>query len=199
MQNAEIVPMRKPMTNLSRIESLLEDAPGDTSLEDLKRELNELAKLRHNSRLAFCKRLALAYMLVVGHPLSKASPKDGGTRKFLAWCAKNIRSANGKQYSGNTVRTYLMTGFAANPEKRYADSLKLQRRIDRRDEKDRKFGHRMLAAAAVPDAPRPASISVLKTRHGMSGDVASEVNVLMTAWEAASPEARKQFLHLVSQ
>ena len=102
-------------TNMTRIEQLLADPASDISLDELKAEINELAKLRDKSRVAFCKRLAIAYMLIVGRPFGKNQPRDGESGKFFLWCAKNIRTANSKIYSTGTLRTYLAVGFSSNP------------------------------------------------------------------------------------
>lgn len=195
--------LKSPMSNITRIESLLDDPSTDVSLDDLKIELNELAKLRNNSRLAFCKRLAIAYMLLIGHARGPNSPRDGSAAKFQKWCDANLRSANGKRYSSSTLSTYLTVGFAANPQKYLEDRVKVCRDYGyirrRKDERDRKIGLRLVAAATVVEPLRPISVVQLRKKYELTSDVATEVNWLMTAWEQASAPARKQFIALVGK
>ena len=46
--------------------NLLREPEPTADLEQLARELNELAHVRQNARVAFCRRLAAAYLLIVG-------------------------------------------------------------------------------------------------------------------------------------
>lgn len=60
----------------------------------------------------------------------------------------------------------------------------------------RRFGA-AIAHAIKEEAPKVLSITQVKKQCAIPTDIAREVNVLMTAWEAASPQARSQFLYLV--
>ena len=78
------------LTGLVEInEELLRDPKPVADLEQLARELNMLARVRENARLAFCRRLAAAYLLLVGHTPNRRS-QDG--HKFRAWCDAKIRA-----------------------------------------------------------------------------------------------------------
>jgi hypothetical protein len=182
------------ITNMTRMEQLLSDPAADISLDELKVELNELAKLRDNSRAAFCKRLAVAYMLLVGRPFGRNEPRDNAAKKFYEWCWKHIRSANSKQYSTGTLKSYLAVGFSANPAK----SLKARReQANTRSERMRKLGIR-LEEAVKSAPPKVVPITQLRSKFKMPTDVAREVNQLMSMWEQASAEARAQFIYMVT-
>lgn len=183
------------LTNMTRIEQLLSDPAADITLDELKLEINELAKLRDKSRVAFSKRLALAYMLLVGRSYGKREPLDGESKKFFLWCAHHIRTANGKVYSTGTLRAYLRVGFSGNP----ATTLKAIRAgANHRSELMRRLGSKIDAAVWSAAPPKPVSITKLRTQFKLPSNVAQEVNSLMTAWEQASPEARAQFIYSVT-
>lgn len=183
------------LSNMTRIESLLSDPSPDITLDELRVELNALATLRDGSRVAFCKRLAIAYMMIVGRPLSTREPTDGKPKKFYEWCWKHIRTANGKQYSTGTLRAYLAVGFAANP----AASLKARRKqANDRGSAMRVLGIKIEEATLRPEPPKVASIATLRLKHRLPTDVAREVNALMRTWEQASPEARSQFIYMIT-
>jgi hypothetical protein len=183
------------ISNMTRIEQLLTDPAKDITLDELKDELNELALVRDKSRVQFCKRLAVAYMLLVGRALSKSEPKDGASGKFYAWCTKNIRSAGGKLYTTSTLRGYLQVGFSSNPEV----ALKQKRdQANHRSETMRKLGIQVDKAVKKEDAPKPIPITKLKEQYRLPTDVAREVNELMRAWENASSQARAQFIYVVT-
>lgn len=182
------------ITNMTRMEQLLSDPAADISLDELKLELNELAKLRDNSRAAFCKRLAIAYMLLVGRPFGKSEPRDNAAKKFYEWCWKHIRTANRKQYSTGTLKSYLAVGFSSNP----ALSLKQKRdQSNSRSESMRKLGIRLEEAVSAKP-PKVVPITQLRSKYKLPTDVAHEVNQLMRAWEQSSSEARSQFIYMVT-
>lgn len=180
------------MSNLKDLnDSLLRDPSPTADLDQLARELNELANIRQSARLAFCKRLAAAYLLLIGHRPNRRST-DG--HKFRDWCDRKIRSSTGKKYSHRTIELYLIVGFSKNPE------AMIQARTDdtnRRAHEMRRFGA-ALTQAVEKEAPKVLSVTQIKSKYRVSGDIAQEVNALMTAWEAASSQARSQFLYLVS-
>lgn len=183
------------ITNMTRIEQLLADPAADVTLDELKVEINELAKLRNNSRVAFCKRLAIAYMLLVGRPMSRSEPKDGASKQFYVWCAKNIRTANNKIYSTGTLRAYVGVGFSSNP----TASLKVIRdQSNHRSELMRKLGSKLDEAVRTATPPKVVPITQLRSKFKLSTDVAQEVNQMMTAWERASSSARSQFIYMVT-
>lgn len=182
------------ISNITRIEHILQDPDPGITLDQLKDELNELAKLRSDSRVAFCKRLAVAYMLLVGRPYSKREPNDGGSTKFFAWCHKNIRTANSKEYSSGTLGAYLRVGFSNDP----AIALKtIRHNANRTSEVSRKLGV-AVREAIVARSKKVVPIPKLQERLKVTHDVAREVNNLMRAWEEASSEARSQFIYLVT-
>jgi hypothetical protein len=173
------------------VTKLLGDPNPGITLDELAKELNELAKVRDSARLAFCKRLAVVYLMIVGHA-PKAGSHDG--KKFYAWCAAKLRSANGKQYTFKTLQAYLRVGFSANPQK-----------LIRQNDKyavTKGSAIRSLGAAverAVRTEPPPKVIPITKLKaQGLPTDVAREVNALMTAWEQASSQARSQFIYIVT-
>lgn len=183
------------ITNMTRIEQLLSDPAADISLDELRVEINELAKLRDKSRVAFCKRLAVAYMLLVGRPMSRNEPSDGAQKKFYGWCARYIRTANNKIYSSGTLRTYVSVGFSANP----AASLKaIRTQSNHRSELMRRLGSKLEDAVKTTTPPKVVPITQLRSKYKMPTDVAQEVNQLMRAWESASSEARSQFIYMVT-
>jgi len=183
------------ITNMTRIEQLLSDPNPDISLDELKAELNELAKLRDNSRIAFCKRLSIVYLQIVGRPMSNKEPHDGKPKAFYEWCWKNIRTANSKQYSTGTLKRYLMVGFSARP----AETLRaIRKQASDRCENMRKLGIGLEQAVRREEPPKVIPITKLKSKYRMPTDVAREVNALMTAWEQASTEARSQFIYMVT-
>lgn len=69
------------ISNMTRIEQLLDDPNPEISLDDLKSEINELAKLRDKSRVAFCKRLAVAYLMIVGRPMTREAPEAADSKR----------------------------------------------------------------------------------------------------------------------
>lgn len=183
------------ITNMTRIEQLLSDPAVDITLDELKAEINELAKLRDKSRVAFCQRLSVAYLMLVGRQFGKGEPQDGGSKKFFAWCAKHIRTANGKLYSTGTLRTYLGVGFSSNP----AATLKaIRAQSNHRSEQMRQLGSRLDEAVKTAEPPKVVPITKLRSQFNLASDVAMEVNRLMTAWEAASSQARAQFIYMVT-
>lgn len=173
-------------------QTLLSDPAPTADLDQLARELNELAQIRQTARLAFCRRLAAAYLLLVGHRPNRRS-SDG--RKFRAWCDAKIRAANGKKYSHRTIELYLIIGFSKNPE-----AIIRQRTDDANDRAHemRRIGAALSQAIRSETAPKPIPVRKLKTDFGLPGAVASEVNELMRAWENASPDARAQFIYQVT-
>lgn len=182
-------------SNMSRVEDLLLDPAADISLDDLKIELNELARLRDRSRFAFCKRLAVAYMLIVGRIPTMGAPRDDKPKSFFEWCWKNLRSANGKQYSTGTLKTYLSVGFSSNPEKL------MQARsaaASKRGNQVRVLGTAITLAVRAETPPKVVPIFRLREKYRLPTNVAQEVNVLMRAWEGASPDARAQFVYIVT-
>lgn len=189
-----IIPVTRRMSNLSRLEELLEDPSGEASLDVLKQEMNELAVLRQNTRLAFCKRLALVWMIIVQAvpTQGKRTAEENAKRKqFFLWCGKNLRSATGKQYSSGTLKTYLQTGFASNPAEHYNA---LMRKDRLRAHKQRKLISGL--HKAIETAPRPIPIAVLREKY--TSDIAREVNQLMRCWEESSSEARASFIYQVT-
>jgi hypothetical protein len=173
------------------VTKLLGDPNPGITLDELAKELNELAKVRHSARAAFCKRIAVAYLIIVGHPPSRQS-SDGV--KFYKWCEAKIRSGNGKRYTRSTLKTYIYAGFAQNTEQlvRAAD-----KEANKRVEFSRALGTAVKRAVADPDPPKVIPITKLKAQ-GLPTDVAREVNALMTAWEQASSQARSQFIYIVT-
>jgi hypothetical protein len=183
------------ITNITRVESLLADPAADISLDDLKTELNELAKLRDKSRLAFCKRLAVAYLLIVGRVPTMSSPRDDKPKKFFEWCWKNLRTANNKQYSTGTLKTYLSVGFSSNPEKLIKDRAAS---ANDRGNRVRSLGASITHAARSETTPKVVPIMKLREKYKLPTNVAQEVNVLMRAWEQASSQARSQFIYMIT-
>jgi len=179
------------MNDLARINARLLSEPEPTlSLAQLADDLNALANIRQNARVAFCRRLAAAYLLIVGHrPNTRSS--DGS--KFREWCDKNIHSANKKPYSHRTLELYLIIGFSKNPEKI------VRQRVDdanRRAHHMRRFGAAI--AHAVENNVTALPVTKIRKQFDTTGDVAQEINALMRAWEQASTTARNHFLYLVS-
>lgn len=177
---------------------LADPRPGMT-LDELARELNELAKIRENARLAFCKRLAVVYLMLVGHKPYRGARDTG---KFIKWCSDKLRSATGKEYKQGTLSKYVWVGFAKNPQKAFdrmmADSARFNR-VARQlaDGTTQTLGSAVRRAVTTETPPRVIPITKLK-QQGMPTDVAREVNVLMTAWEQASSQARSQFMYIVT-
>jgi hypothetical protein len=169
---------------------LADPRPGMT-LDELAVELNHLAQIRDNARLAFCKRLAVAYLMLVGHV-----PQRGrrGSAKFYKWCSDKIRSANGKPYNINTLVGYVQVGFAKNPQKFLAQKMAY---TTQRASAARDFAYAVRSAVSSDTPPKVIPITKLK-QQGMPTDVAREVNVLMTAWEQASSRARSQFMYMIT-
>lgn len=171
---------------------LLADPNPEITLDQLAVELNELAKIRDNARLAFCKRLALAYLMIVGHRPVVGASRDSA--KFYEWVDRKIRAANGKQYTRSTIQTYVCVGFSKNSEK-------MQRQRDAvatvSVERNRLFSSAVRREMATDNPPKAIPVIELK-KQGMPTDVAREVNALMTAWEQASSQARSQFMYIVT-
>ena len=166
-----------------------DDPSPSITLPELARELNAIAKLRDNLRLAFCKRIAVAYLSIVGHtPLNGSA--DG--RKFYVWCEENLRSGTNKKYTHSALRTYLRIGLAKNPQKLLRGMTIIS---NRRGTQVRQIGAAVVRA--IGDDTKKV-VSVRKLRERMPTNVAQEVNELLRAWEHASPEARSQFLYYVT-
>lgn len=183
------------MKNISRMEELLSDPMAGVTLNQLRDELNELAKIRDKARLQFCKRLALVYVMLIGRRMIKGpKSRDDGTNKFLHWCTDNIHSRNGKKYSRSTLLAYLTVGFSSSPEKCLETKDKASHSWARQAEKiSVSIKH---ACTQTPKAP--ISVKKLKTNYQMSSSVAQEVNSLMTIWEKASSQARSQFIYFIT-
>lgn len=179
------------LTNMTEVSLILGDPNPNISLDQLAVELNKLAKIRNNARIAFCKRLAVAYLMIVGH-LPRNGSSDG--KKFYRWCGNKIRSGNGKAYTFSTLRTYLRVGLSKDPAKLLAQFTTTS---NKREQQVRQLGANITRAALSNDPPKVISIRVLK-KTGYPSNVAQEINVLMTAWERASPQARSQFIYLVA-
>jgi hypothetical protein len=178
----------------TQIEKLLDRPKVGITLGELKAELNALAQIRNKARVAFCNRLAIAYLMIVGQPFSPAC-RTGISRPFYAWCEANLRSGTGKAYSQDTLAGYLRVGFSNNP----AATLRAEKeRVAAFSSSMRKLGSSVVHAARTDTPPKPVSISRLRTEHKLPADVATEVNRLMTAWEQASPTARAQFIYMVT-
>lgn len=176
---------------MSDFQKILGDPQPGITLDQLAAELNALAKLRESARLAFCQRLAVAYLLLVG---SRPKP-SANSEKFYAWCGKSIASARGKAYTKSALRSYLAIGFSKNPEKALA---KRNATAQSHAAHTVKLGAAIRTAARSETPPKPVSITKLRTEHKLPTDVATEVNRLMTAWEQASPTARAQFIYMVT-
>jgi hypothetical protein len=178
---------------MTRIESLLLDPSSDASLDELKGELNELARLRQGSRVAFCKRLAVVYMIIVGQRPRQGRKANGDAAKFVKWCTTNIQSATGKRYTRGTLLSYISVGFSANPEKLIVDSA---RKAKRRDEKMRKLGSGL--SKAIDNGTKVVPITKLRDQSNLTGNIATQVNAMMRSWEQADPQARSQFIYMVT-
>lgn len=185
----------------AQIEKLLASPKIGITLNELAIELNELARLRDNARLAFCQRLAVVYLILVGHPprAGNINGRRGGPgglgEPFYRWCATSIRSARGKAYSSGTLGGYLRVGFAKNPQKmleRHEQVSEAARAATQR------LGYALKHAVKTVTPPKSIPITRLRTEHKLPTDVATEVNRLMTAWEQASPTARAQFIYMVT-
>jgi hypothetical protein len=174
------------------VTKLLGDPNPGITLDELATELNELAKLRDASRVAFCKRLAVAYLMVVGH-VPIGGSRDG--LKFYKWCDQKIRSANGKRYTIGVLKNYIRVGFASNPQKKYEQLLESSKLYNQRQRADVRTAIRYAVTTDTP--PKVIPITKLKAQ-GLPTDVAREVNALMTAWEQASSQARSQFIYIVT-
>jgi hypothetical protein len=177
-------------TDLSKF--LADPKPGIT-LDELAKELNELARIRESTRLAFCKRLAVVYLMIVGHAPTKGGTGNGG-KKFHEWCSAKIRSGNGKQYSAHYLNTSVRAGISKNPAgflRRLNDSS------NRVAVETRSFRDAVVRAVTAETPPKVIPMTKLKAQ-GMPTDVAREVNVLMTAWEQASSQARSQFMYMIT-
>ena len=185
--------------SLSQTDRLLLDPGSDTSLDDLKRELNALAHLRTDSRLAFCKRIAVAYMIIVGHaPNERTLTGRENARKFYLWCAENIRTANDKRYSKPTLRAYVDVGFSVNPANKLQEIRAHVEKARHKSHEDAKRGRLILAATISPkNTKAPVSISK-KVQSSFGSDVSGEINALIFAWDSASAQARKAFLYMIT-
>lgn len=173
------------------VSKLLADPQPGMTLDQLASELNGLARIRDNARLAFCKRLAVVYMMIVGHRPVAAS-KDGA--KFFEWCNLKLISATGKKYSPRTLGHYLKVGFAKNPQRALNQIVQTNNRAHR---ESWSIKSAVKHAVTTDNPPKVIPITKLK-QQGMPTDVAREVNVLMTAWEQASSQARSQFIYIVT-
>jgi hypothetical protein len=91
---------------------------------------------------------------------------------FIQWANINLRKPDGSKWSQWTLYSYSSYGRKPN-------------RLDHSRGSIAKLGREARAAA-----------NAHKLR---ANSIADEVNFLMTAWEKASPEARKQFLGLIKE
>jgi hypothetical protein len=173
------------------VSRLLADPKPGMTLNEIAAELNAIAKIRNDARLSFCKRLAVAYLMIVGH-----APKQGSkdAANFYKWCSEKIRSANGKRYGVRTLGNYVQIGFDKNPE---ALMRRKAENIHKHKELSLQLGRAMKRAITTDTPPKVIPMTKLKAQ-GMPTDVAREVNVLMTAWEQASSQARSQFMYIVT-
>jgi hypothetical protein len=180
------------------VQKYLADPNPGITLDELARELNELGGIRDSARLAFCKRLAVAYLMVVGHRPIKGG-HDG--KKFYDWCERKIRSGNGKTYKINSLKASLRVGFASNPEKalsKIVDASKYSQRNLRNVEGGHTVASAIKRAVTTENPPKPATVTKLRSQFKLPTDVAREVNQLMTAWEQASSQARSQFMYMIT-
>lgn len=178
---------------MTGLQDLLDKPRPGITLDELAKELNALAKIRDSARVAFCQRLAIAYLMIVGHRPKGGPGNDGAP--FYQWCADRIRAANGARYSPRTLKHYVGVGFSKNP----ALAVERQLKTGSRTSEDRRtLGSAIYRAVRSEYSPKPVSVTRLRTEHKMPSDVATEVNRLMTAWEQASPTARAQFIYMVT-
>jgi hypothetical protein len=91
---------------------------------------------------------------------------------FAQWGAEYLRKPNGEPYSRWTLYSY--ANFGEHPE-----------RLTQSRKKSSAHSSFRYAATAALRALRRANIP-------------DQVNALMTAWEAASEDARSQFLHMIN-
>lgn len=177
------------------LNQLLRDPQPGVSLADLKSDLNRLATLRGQARLAFCKRLAIVYMLIVGRVPTRKAPKDGESKKFFAWCDTNLHSGTGKPYGEHALRNYYLVGFSGNP----AAAMNARQKAAVDNVKEAWSVRTALKNAIKTPTPLKAvSVIKLRSRYDLPTNVAQEVNAMMTAWEAASSQARNQFIYMVT-
>ena len=197
MKNLDTAVFISNSSTLTRSEQLLLDPSSDASLDELKQELNELAKLRTSARLAFCKRIAVAYMILVGHvPAEAKLTGRSDAKKFYQWCALNLRTSNDKPYSKSTLRAYVGVGFDTNPALAL-NKIRSAVVVARHKSHDDTKRGRLLGVAII--RPTAAIVKLPSNRKDpISSNISQEINTLMSAWEQASAQARRSFLYMIT-
>lgn len=96
-------------------------------------------------------------------------PRETGMA-FVVWAQKHLVQANGRPWSKWTLYSY--ASYGADPQKLV----------------------RLRQSVAAHGRSARIALKAVRQPHA---DQSTQVNVLMTAWEAASDGARAQFLHLI--
>ena len=164
---------------------LLKCDPGDVSLSSLGTEIRKLLRMREDVKIALAVRLAIAHKIIT----TGQTPE----RSFVEWCRRNV-VLNGKAIGTHSIWRLVRIGSAKNPIKAYEEIKKAEREKQAeklaRMQKEAALGRNVIAIDTGEMRPKPQGTSI-------SADVSQEMNALMTAWEHASPEARRQFLYMI--
>ena len=164
---------------------LLKIDPSDISLPALGTEIRKLLRMREDVKIALAVRLAIAHKIIT----TGQTPE----RSFVEWCRKNV-VLNNKAIGTHSIWRLVRIGSARNPIKAYEDIKKTEREKQAiklaRMQKEAAAGRNVIAIDTGEMRPKPQGARI-------SEDVSQQMNALMTAWEHATPEARKQFLYMI--
>jgi|SRR5665213_650151 len=172
------------------------DLSPDVTLPALARQMNAIAVGKESLRLEWLKRLAVAYLIVVGHRPAVGPPREAKNdgSKFYAWAAQHLVSGTGRAYPYYALRKYVTQAFSANPAAQIAAVVRDKRRNGIRASA---LGGVITRAIKTELPPAAATQTITRTfkRLNPSADVQAELRALVAAWEGASPEARRIFVH----
>jgi len=142
-----------------------------TKLQQVATTINKLAKLEHDSHRQLCIAIAGAMDLV----------KRQSNLSWKEWADENLRKADGSKWATNTL--YTMASQGRDP----------QRLIHaRKNVAD--YGRR--ARKALKDRTTAYASRPLKRPYHQN-DLGAQVKGLLAAWDAASWEARREFLKVI--
>lgn len=176
---------------LNRSSHLFECAP-----EVLISDIKHLAANYESSKAALCQRLAVAF--------ERHKAGELGTGMWLAWCNRFVLKPNSKPYGHSTIKIMVSIGLKYDVEAAYFAHKKHLK--DMRDanyaahkETTSVIRSRIIKEVNEKDAVKrllgPLLFKRLSTARGYASPYQQQMEILVGAWENASLEVQRDFLH----
>jgi len=141
----------------------------------LAAECRALIGLNSDVKLALALRLAVAHKIVTAQGAS-----------WSAWCFKHITKRDNKPYSIHAINKWVRLGQARNPAKAIAKFRKIEAKRHAESQREATAAIKVVKLITTPAGPRR-----------VIPNISAGYDALLRAWEAAGPEARKQFLYFI--